>query len=148
MLAPDLQFMVHSAEIVDEEGFAHRGSRLTLIEKDPRTYPEWKMKDFAFAAYSSAGAAGLKKVYFGLRAVWAFASPREHCQELVVFRKGADTRKKWDEDKMHDPNKGLDMFFIMLCGRSLARPRCSSNSTVSGASGRACTSRSLANSSR
>lgn len=112
MLAPDLQFMVHSSEIVDDEGFAHRGSKITLLDRVAEP-PEWRLRDFAFAAYGSATAPGLREVHFGRRSVWAFAAPREHCEEVVVFRRGADTRRKWDENAMFEPKAGMDMFFVM-----------------------------------
>mmetsp|Transcript_58595 Transcript_58595/g.188341 ORF Transcript_58595/g.188341 Transcript_58595/m.188341 type:complete len:815 (+) Transcript_58595:98-2542(+) len=112
MLAPDLQFMVHSSEIVDDEGYAHRGSKITQLEKGPEP-PEWRLRDFAFAAFSGATAAGLREVHFGRRTLFAFASPRDHTEEIVIFRKGSDTRRKWDQDAMHEPKVGLDMFFVM-----------------------------------
>jgi len=111
-LAPDLQFMVHSSEIIDDDGYAHRGSQVKPVEKGQQP-PEWRLRDFAFAAYSSASAQGAREVHFGRRTIWAFAAPREHCEELVIFRKGSDTRRKWDEDAMHEPKIGLDAFFIM-----------------------------------
>ncbi|CAJ1409946.1 unnamed protein product [Effrenium voratum] len=89
MLAPDLQFMVHSSEVLDEEGFVHRGSRLTQLERGAEP-PEWRLRDFAFAAYSGPNAPGLRQVHFGRRSVWGFASAREHTEEIVVFRKGSD----------------------------------------------------------
>lgn len=112
MLPPDLQFMVHSSEVVDEEGYAHRGSKITPVERNTEP-PEWRLRDFGFAAYSAPTARGLREVHFGRRSIWAFAAPREHCEEIVVFRKGADTRRKWDEDSLHEPKVGLDMFFVM-----------------------------------
>lgn len=112
MLPPDLQFMVHSSEVIDDEGNVHRGSKMTLLERGAEP-PEWRLRDFGFAAYSASTAAGLREVMFGKRSVWAFASPREHCEEIVVFRKGADTRRKWDEDAYNEPKVGLDAFFIM-----------------------------------
>ncbi|CAJ1427811.1 unnamed protein product [Effrenium voratum] len=93
MLAPDLQFMVHSSEVLDEEGFVHRGSRLTQLERGAEP-PEWRLRDFAFAAYSGPNAPGLRQVHFGRRSVWGFASAREHTEEIVVFRKGSDARRK------------------------------------------------------
>jgi len=113
MLAPDLQFMVHSSEVVDEEGYAHRGSRIALVERGSALPPEWRLRDFAFAAYGGCHAAGLRQVQLGRWAIWGFSSPREHCEEIVVFRKGTDTRRKWNEDALDDPKAGLDMFFIM-----------------------------------
>lgn len=112
MLAPDLQFMVHSSEIIDDEGYAHRGSQIRPVEKGQQP-PEWRLRDFAFAAYSHAAAPGVCEVHFGRRTIWAFASPRDHCEEVVVFRKGSDTRRKWDEGAMHEPKLGLDAFFVM-----------------------------------
>lgn len=113
MLAPDLQFMVHSSEVLDDEGYAHRGSKITLVEQTAVLPPEWRLRDFAFAAYSGPNAPGLREVHFGRRSAWVFASAREHCEEIVVFRKGTDTRRKWDEDAMREPKAGVDMFFIM-----------------------------------
>lgn len=112
MLCPDLQFMVHSSEIIDDEGYAHRGSQIKPVERGPLP-PEWRLRDFAFAAYSSQGATGLREVHIGRRTIWAFASAREHCEEVVVFRKGADTRRKWDQDAIHEAKVGLDAFFVM-----------------------------------
>ncbi|CAK0871520.1 unnamed protein product [Prorocentrum cordatum] len=117
MLAPDLQFMVHTAEIVDEEGIPHRGSRVTLVDRGAEP-PEWRLRDFAFAAYSCSNAPGLRPVHFGGRSIWAFASAREHCEEIVVFRSGTDTRAKWEQGEMHDVSFTsakirADMFFMM-----------------------------------
>lgn len=111
-MAPDLQFMVHSSEIIDDEGYAHRGSQVKPVERGQQP-PEWRLRDFAFAAYSSATANGLREVHFGRRSIWAFAAPRDHCEEIVIFRRGSDTRRKWDEDAMHEPKIGLDRFFVM-----------------------------------
>mmetsp|Transcript_22815 Transcript_22815/g.48475 ORF Transcript_22815/g.48475 Transcript_22815/m.48475 type:complete len:857 (+) Transcript_22815:63-2633(+) len=118
MLAPELQFVVHSSEVVDEEGYAHRGSRLTTLEDDagsrgPPNTPAWRSRDFAFAAYRNCQARGLKQVHLGKWNFWAFASARQHCEEIVVFRKGADTRKKWNDDSLTDNTSGQGMFFIM-----------------------------------
>lgn len=112
MLAPDLQFMVHSSEVIDEEGYVHRGSKIVAVEKGKEP-PEWRLRDFAFAAHSDATAAGLREVHLGKRTIWAFAAPRDHCEEVVVFRKGSDTRRKWDEEAMQEPKVGLDAFFVM-----------------------------------
>jgi len=111
-LAPDLVFMVHSSEIIDEDGYAMRGSKVTALDRGSEP-PEWRLRDFAFAAYSEATASGLREVHFGKRCVYAFASPRDHCEEIVIFRRGSDTRRKWDEDALHEPKVGLDMFFVM-----------------------------------
>ncbi|CAJ1352115.1 unnamed protein product [Effrenium voratum] len=111
MLAPDLQFMVHSpgyprARVSQGEGFVHRGSRLTQLERHGPVLrgmrrgaepPEWRLRDFAFAAYSGPNAPGLRQVHFGRRSVWGFASAREHTEEIVVFRKGSDARRKRPE---------------------------------------------------
>eukprot|EP00931_Biecheleriopsis_adriatica_P038170 TRINITY_DN21891_c0_g1_i1.p1 TRINITY_DN21891_c0_g1~~TRINITY_DN21891_c0_g1_i1.p1 ORF type:complete len:812 (+),score=183.46 TRINITY_DN21891_c0_g1_i1:60-2495(+) len=113
MLSPDLQFMVHSSEIIDDEGYAHRGSKITLLDNGVPEPPEWRLRDFAFAAYSGPNAAGLREVQFGKRSLWVFASAREHCEEIVIFRKGTDTRRKWDEDAMKEAKSGTDMFFVM-----------------------------------
>lgn len=112
MLSPDVQFMVHSSEVIDDDGFVLRGSKITPVERGNEP-PEWRLRDFAFAAYSGPNAAGLRQVHFGRRVIWAFASPREHCEEVVVFRKGTDVRRRWDEDAMNEPKVGLDMFFVM-----------------------------------
>jgi len=112
MLAPDLQFMVHTSEIVDDEGFVHRGSKITEVEKGQEP-PEWRLRDFAFAVFSEAVAPGLVEVHFGRRSVFAFACARDHTEEIVIFRKGSDTRRKWDEDAMHEAKVGMDMFFVM-----------------------------------
>jgi len=45
--------------------------------------------------------------------MWAFASPRENCEEIVIFRRGKDLARKWDGDSLHEPKVGLDMFFLM-----------------------------------
>lgn len=111
-MAPDLQFMVHSSEIIDDEGYAHRGSQIKPVDRGQQP-PEWRLRDFAFAAYSKSTAPGLREVHFGRRSIWAFAAPREHCEEVVIFRKGSDTRRKWNEDAMREPKIGLDMFFVM-----------------------------------
>ncbi|OLP99649.1 hypothetical protein AK812_SmicGene17756 [Symbiodinium microadriaticum] len=100
MLAPDLQFMVHSSEVLDDEGYVHRGSKITQLERGEEP-PEWRLRDFAFAAYSGPNAPGLREVHFGRRSVWVFASARDHTEEIVVFRKGSDARRK--------PDKGLFM---------------------------------------
>mmetsp|Transcript_11144 Transcript_11144/g.29650 ORF Transcript_11144/g.29650 Transcript_11144/m.29650 type:complete len:814 (-) Transcript_11144:161-2602(-) len=115
MLCPDLQFMVHSSEIIDEEGFAHRGSKISTVDwaSAAGPPPQWRLRDFGFAAYSSPQGFGVREVHFGRRSVWVFAAPREHCEEIVVFRRGQDTRRKWDEDAMHEPKAGIDMFFVM-----------------------------------
>mmetsp|Transcript_15061 Transcript_15061/g.43927 ORF Transcript_15061/g.43927 Transcript_15061/m.43927 type:complete len:818 (-) Transcript_15061:84-2537(-) len=113
MLAPDLQFMVHSSEIVDDEGGVHRGSKVTQVELDKAEPPEWRLRDFAFAAFSEKTAPGLREIHFGRRSMFAFAAPREHTEEVVIFRRGTDTRRKWDQDAMHEPKVGLDMFFVM-----------------------------------
>jgi len=112
MLPPDLHFMVHSSEIIDNEGYAHRGSKITPVEKGPEP-PQWRLRDFGFAAYSSPTAGGLREVHFGKRIIFAFATPRDHCDEVIVFRKGTDVRRKWDEDALLEPQIGLDMFFVM-----------------------------------
>mmetsp|Transcript_7960 Transcript_7960/g.17692 ORF Transcript_7960/g.17692 Transcript_7960/m.17692 type:complete len:812 (+) Transcript_7960:127-2562(+) len=112
MLPPDLQFMVHSSEFIDEEGYAHRGSKIAPIDRGQEP-PEWRLRDFGFACYSQSNAPGLREVMFGKRSIWAFASPREHCEEIAVFRRGSDTRRKWDQDAFHEPAVGLDAFFVM-----------------------------------
>lgn len=113
MLAPDVQLMVHSSEVLDDEGYVHRGSRLTQLERNSSEPPEWRLRDFAFAAYSGPNAPGLRQVQFGRKSVWAFAAAREHTEEIVIFRKGSDARRKWDEDAMKEPKAGSDMFFLM-----------------------------------
>lgn len=113
MLAPDLQFMVHSSEVVDEEGYAHRGSKIVLVERGSAQPPEWRLRDFAFAAYGGCHAPGLRQVEVGKWSIWAFSAPREHCEEIVVFRKGADTRRKWNEDSLQDLKAAVDLFFII-----------------------------------
>jgi len=111
-LPPDLQFMVHSSEVIDEEGYAHRGSKVTLVQKGAEP-PQWRVRDFAFAAYSGKNVSGLREVSFGSRSVWAFSSAREHCEELIVFRKATDTRRRWNEDAMMENPTVKDMFFMM-----------------------------------
>lgn len=113
MEAPDVAFMVHSVDSTDDEGRSNKGSKITQVDNGPQP-PEWPLRDFGFAAYNCRTAApGLREVHFGRRTVWAFASPREHCEEIVVFRRGSDTRRKWDGEAVHEPKVGLDMFFIM-----------------------------------
>ncbi|CAK9063692.1 unnamed protein product [Durusdinium trenchii] len=113
MLAPDVQLMVHSSEVLDDEGYVHRGSRLTQLERGSAEPPEWRLRDFAFAAYSGPNAPGLREVHFGRKSIWAFAAARDHTEEIVVFRKGSDARRKWDEDALKEPKSGTDMFFVM-----------------------------------
>lgn len=122
MLAPQLQFMVHSSEVIDDEGYAHRGSSVALLESGMREppQPQWRTRDFAFAAYGGCHAQGLREVRLGKWTIWAFAAAREHCEEVVVFRKGADTRRKWNEDATDDPKIGMGMFFIMLADQITA----------------------------
>jgi len=110
--------MVHSSETIDDDGFAHRGSKIAPVEwrkgvSATDLPPEWRLRDFGFAAYSEGGQAGVREVHLGRRSIWAFAYPRDHCEEIVVFRRGSDTRRKWDEDAMNQPKVGLDMFFVM-----------------------------------
>jgi len=112
MSPPDLQFMVHSSEMIDKEGKAHRGSKITPLEMGSEP-PEWHLRDFGFAAYSAPTVSGLRQVHFGKRIIYAFANPREHCDEVVVFRKGTDVQRKWAEDALVEPKIGLDMFFVM-----------------------------------
>lgn len=105
--------MVHSSEVLDDEGYVHRGSKVIQVDVDAEP-PEWRLRDFGFAAYGSGEPGrGLKEIHFGRRSIWAFASAREHCEEIVIFRRGTDTRRKWDEDALKEPNVGQDMFFLM-----------------------------------
>lgn len=77
MLAPDVQLMVHSplgrapfnmpprSEVLDDEGYVHRGSRLTELATNAAEPPEWRLRDFAFAAYSGPNAPGLRQAVKG-----------------------------------------------------------------------------------
>lgn len=110
---PDLAFMVHSAESVNDEGSTCRGSKITQFYQTSEP-PEWKLRDFAFMAYSSGTVAqGLREVHFGRKAIWAFASHREHCEEVIMFRRGSETRRRWDGQALHEAKVGLDSFFVM-----------------------------------
>ena len=67
--------------MLDDEGYVHRGSRLTELARDAAEPPEWRLRDFAFAAYSGPNAPGLRQVHFGRKSLWAFAAAREHTEE-------------------------------------------------------------------
>jgi len=113
MEAPDLPFMVQSFDAEDEHGRRNRGSKVVQVQAGNEP-PEWRLRDFGFAAYSRADAApGLRPVHFGRRAAFVFATPREHCEEIAVFRRGCDVRRKWEGDALHEPKVGLDAFSVV-----------------------------------
>mmetsp|Transcript_50807 Transcript_50807/g.104504 ORF Transcript_50807/g.104504 Transcript_50807/m.104504 type:complete len:821 (+) Transcript_50807:160-2622(+) len=113
MQAPDCHFMVHSHEFTDKAGSVFRGTKVTAIEESELP-PEWILRDFGFSCFSDESAApGLRLIHFGKREVYAFASAREHCEEIAVFRRGDDTKKKWDTEQLKEAKVGLDMFFVM-----------------------------------
>lgn len=114
MLAPDECFMVHSSEVPEEHGGAHRASKIASVTPGNET-PEWRLRDFAFAAWSSSASSvsGFREIQLGRRSIRVLADPRENCEEIVVFRRGTDTRRKWDEDSITDAKVGLDAFFVM-----------------------------------